>query len=99
VGTEGRRGFLPIFQCPRSSCIPAISWRDGSAEFSGPHVYCHFDFDREPYEEVTLYRQYSDGAAWMPMDASIRYRPHTYPVWNRRWLHRKITKHQRRAET
>jgi hypothetical protein len=76
--------------------IVAVDW-EGNAEFSGPHVYCHFDFDQGPYEEVVLYREYSDGI-WMPMDASIRYKPHTYPVWNRWWLHRKIKKHERQAE-
>jgi hypothetical protein len=76
--------------------IVAVDW-EGNSDFSGPHVYCHFDFNREPYEEVVLYREYSEGA-WMPMDASIRYRPRTYPVWNRWWLHRKIKKHERQAE-
>jgi hypothetical protein len=34
--------------------------RGGDVNFSGPHVYCHFDFDRQPYVEVRLHRQYSE---------------------------------------
>src|ERR1044072_264186 len=34
--------------------------RDGDANFSAPHVYCHFDFAPEPYEDTLLYRQVSE---------------------------------------
>jgi hypothetical protein len=76
--------------------IVAVDW-EGSAEFSGPHVYCHFDFDRQPYEKVVLYREYAEGK-WLPTEASLRYKPQRYPLWNRWWMHHKIERHQRRSD-
>jgi hypothetical protein len=49
-----------------------VDWEGSSdfSDFSNPHIYCHFDFDRQPYEEVVLYREYSGG-----LDADGRLNP------------------------
>jgi hypothetical protein len=70
--------------------------RDGDANFSGPHVYCHFDFGTEPYEHKLLYRQHH-GGVWLPWE-DVEYRPKKYSHLRRYLWHRQSLKLQREAE-
>jgi hypothetical protein len=70
--------------------------RDGDANFSAPHVYCHFDFGHEPYERIVLYREHAEGR-WLPIE-DVEYKPDKTPPWRQYLWHRESLKRQRQYE-
>jgi len=60
--------------------------RDGDSHHAGPHIYCHFDFDHGPYEQVLLYREHGEGI-WLPIEG-IKYRPRGVSLWRGLLWHR-----------
>lgn len=70
--------------------------RDGDVNFSGPHVYCHFDFGRQPYEEIRLYWQHAEDI-WLPID-DVEYKPAKASKWREYLWHRKSRKIERQSD-
>lgn len=69
--------------------------RDGDVNFSAPHVYCHFDFDHQPYEKVLLYAEHAKDV-WLPAD-DVEYRPAKTSRWREYLWHRQSLKEKRES--